>query len=114
VAFDELMLRYEHQIYRVCYRLVGHREYAMDIAQEVFIKAFEHLRSFPGESSIKSWLYRIAMNQCINHLKKKNVEVAEFTGCIESSSQSELEKQERRQVLRRMLKSLPSKATGNS
>ena len=42
-AFDELMLRYERQIYRVCYRFVDNREDAMDLAQEMFIKAFEHL-----------------------------------------------------------------------
>ena len=48
-AFDELMIRYERQIYRVCYRFVDNREDAMDLAQEVFIKAFEHLSKFRGE-----------------------------------------------------------------
>src|SRR5437667_1963277 len=69
-AFNELMIRYERQIYRVCYRFVENREDAMDLAQEVFIKAFEHLASFRRESSLKTWLYRIAMNHCINHVKK--------------------------------------------
>src|SRR2546429_698150 len=69
-AFDELMLRYERQIYRVCYRYVDNRDDAMDLAQEVFIKVFEHLPSFRRESSLKTWLYRIAMNHCINHVKK--------------------------------------------
>src|SRR5262245_64914670 len=58
-AFDELMIRYERQIYRVCYRFVENREDAMDLAQEVFIKAFEHLGTFRRESSLKTWLYRI-------------------------------------------------------
>ena len=62
-AFDELMIRYERQIYRVCYRLVENREDAMDLAQEVFIKAFEHLPGFRRESSLKTWLYRIANEQ---------------------------------------------------
>src|SRR5687768_3112285 len=52
-AFDELMIRYERQIYRVCYRFVDNREDAMDLAQEVFIKAFEHLTSFRRESSLR-------------------------------------------------------------
>src|SRR3979411_2692700 len=69
-AFDELMIRYERQIYRVCYRFVENREDAMDLAQEVFIKAFEHLPTFRQESGLKTWLYRIAMNHCINHVKK--------------------------------------------
>src|SRR5690349_7354005 len=58
-AFDELMIRYERQLYRVCYRFVENRDDAMDLAQDVFIKAFEHLASFRHESSLKTWLYRI-------------------------------------------------------
>src|SRR5499425_1455227 len=69
-AFDEIMVRYERQIYRICYRFVENREDAMDLAQEVFIKAFEHLATFRRESSLKTWLYRIAINHCINHVKK--------------------------------------------
>src|ERR1051326_8361996 len=76
-AFDELMIRYERQIYRVCYRFVENRDDAMDLAQEVFIKAFEHLSSFRRESSLKTWLYRIAMNHCINHVKKHSQEFVE-------------------------------------
>ena len=58
-AFDELMIRYERQIYRVCYRFVENRDDAMDLAQEVFIKAFEHLASFRRESSLKRrWEFR--------------------------------------------------------
>ena len=56
-AFDEIMIRYERQIYRVCYRFVENRDDAMDLAQDVFIKAFEHLSSFRRESSLKTWLY---------------------------------------------------------
>src|SRR5436190_20056696 len=90
-AFDELMIRYERQIYRVCYRFVDNRDDAMDLAQEVFIKAFEHLGTFRRESSLKTWLYRIAMNHCINHVKKHTqefVEVSEYTGSVRASVQS--------------------------
>src|SRR5687768_15552497 len=69
-AFDEIMIRYERQIYGVCYRFVGNRDDARDLAQDVFVKAFEHLSTFRRESSLKTWLYRIAMNHCINHVKK--------------------------------------------
>src|SRR5215467_12297511 len=111
-AFDELMIRYERQIYRVCYRFVENREDAMDLAQEVFIKAFEHLPSFRRESSLKTWLYRIAMNHCINHVKKNArefVEVTEFTGSVRPSIQSELEQTEQREQFRRLVKYLPPK-----
>ena len=111
-AFDELMIRYERQIYRVCYRFVENREDAMDLAQEVFIKAFEHLGSFRRESSLKTWLYRIAMNHCINHVKKHSqefVEVTEYTGSIRPSVQAHMEHQEQREQFRRMIKHLPPK-----
>jgi len=111
-AFDELMIRYERQIYKVCYRFVDNREDAADLAQEVFIKAFEHLTSFRRESSLKTWLYRIAMNHCINHVKKNShefVEVNEFTGSIAPSIQSHLENQEMRDHFRRLVKRLPPK-----
>src|SRR5438132_404952 len=104
-AFDEVMIRYERQIYRVCYRYVENRDDAMDLAQEVFIKAFEHLATFRRESSLKTWLYRIAMNHCINHVKKNArdfVEVTEFTSSVRPSIQSDMEETEQRQQLRRM------------
>src|SRR5438128_1793188 len=111
-AFDELMIRYERQIYRVCYRFVENREDAMDLAQEVFIKAFEHLPTFRQESSLKTWLYRIAMNHCINHVKKHSqdfVEVTEYTGSVRATVQSQLEDREQREQFRRLVKQLPPK-----
>jgi len=111
-AFDEIMVRYERQIYRICYRFVENREDAMDLAQDVFIKAFEHLATFRRESSLKTWLYRIAMNHCINHVKKHSqefVEVTEYTGSTHSSAQTQLEDREQRDEFRRMVKLLPPK-----
>src|SRR6266850_7349844 len=99
-AFDELMIRYERQIYRVCYRFVENPDDAKDLAQEVFIKAFEHLPTFRRQSSLKTWLYRIAINHCINHVKKHSrefVEVSEYTGSVRPSVQAHLEKEEQRQ-----------------
>jgi RNA polymerase sigma-70 factor (ECF subfamily) len=111
-AFDELMIRYERQIYRICYRFVENREDAMDLAQEVFIKAFEHLATFRRESTLKTWLYRIAMNHCINHVKKHSqefVEVTEYTVRVPSSVQSQMEDREQREHFRKMVKLLPPK-----
>src|SRR5215468_5387004 len=111
-AFDEIMVRYERQIYRICYRFVENREDAMDLAQEVFIKAFEHLGSFRRESSLKTWLYRIAMNHCINHVKKHSqefVEVNESTGSVRASVHAQLEDREQREQFRQLVKQLPPK-----
>jgi RNA polymerase sigma-70 factor (ECF subfamily) len=106
------MIRYERQIYRVCYRFTENRDDAMDLAQEVFIKAFEHLGSFRRESSLKTWLYRIAMNHCINHVKKHSyefVEVSETIGSVGATVQSQIEDREQREQFRRLVKQLPPK-----
>jgi RNA polymerase sigma-70 factor (ECF subfamily) len=111
-AFDELMIRYERQIYRVCYRFVDNRDDAMDLAQEVFIKAFEHLATFRRESSLKTWLYRIAMNHCINHVKKHSqefVEVTETTARVSPSVHGQMEEREERDQFRQLVKQLPPK-----
>jgi RNA polymerase sigma-70 factor (ECF subfamily) len=109
-AFDELMIRYERQIFRVCYRFVENRDDALDLAQDVFTKAFEHLPSFRRESSFKTWLYRIAINHCINHVKKNSqqfVEVTEAAGSVLPNIHSRLEEEEEREQFRRLVKRLP-------
>ena len=111
-AFDEIMIRYERQIYRVCYRFVENRDDALDLAQDVFVKAFEHLPTFRRESRLKTWLYRIAINHCLNHVKKhvrEFVEVTEYTGSIGASAHAQLEDQEQREHFRRLVKQLPPK-----
>jgi RNA polymerase sigma-70 factor (ECF subfamily) len=111
-AFDEMMIRYERQIYRLCYRFTGNADDARDLAQDVFVKAFEHLADFRREASLKTWLYRIATNHCINHVKSNSrefVEVTENTGKIHATIQSELEESERRQHFRQLVKLLPPK-----
>ena len=111
-AFDEIMIRHERQIFRVCYRFVEHREDAMDLAQEVFIKAFEHLPAFRGDSSLKTWLYRIAINHCLNHVKKHSrefVEINDNTGGVRPSVHAQLEEREQREHFRQMVRRLPPK-----
>ena len=65
-AFDRLVLRYQRDVYRLCYRYVNSHEDANDLAQEVFIKAWRAIGRFRGESSFSTWLYRIAVNACLN------------------------------------------------
>ena len=61
-AYSLLVERYQDRIVNVCYRRVGHREDALDIAQDVFIKAYRAIGSYKGQSAFYTWLYRIAMN----------------------------------------------------
>lgn len=71
-AYDELVRRYQRQIYGVIYHMTAHHEDADDLAQEVFVKAWQALKSFKGDSSFFTWLYRIAINRTLNHLKQRN------------------------------------------
>ncbi len=68
-AFNVLVVNYQGQIYNVCYRMLSNSAEAEDIAQDVFIKAFQAIDSFRGESALGTWLYRIAVNLCKNRLK---------------------------------------------
>ncbi len=70
-AYDELVKRHQERIYATIYHMTSNHEDANDLAQEVFIKAFQALKSFKGGSSFYTWLYRIAVNKTINFLKQR-------------------------------------------
>ena len=65
-AFDRLVERYQRDVYRLCFRYVNNHHDASDMAQEAFLKAFRALPGFRGESAFSTWLYRIAVNTCLN------------------------------------------------
>lgn len=66
-AFDRLVERYQRDVYRLCYRYVNDHEDANDLAQDAFLKAWRGVARFRGESAFSTWLYRIAVNTCLNH-----------------------------------------------
>ncbi len=70
-AFDQLVRRYQNKVFGLAYRMLGIREEAEDLAQDIFIKAFQSLNGFKGESRFSTWLYRIATNRCLNRLKEE-------------------------------------------
>jgi RNA polymerase sigma-70 factor (ECF subfamily) len=70
-AYDELIRRYQERIYSTLYHMTANHEDANDLAQEAFIKAFRALKSFKGDASFFTWLYRIAVNKAINFLKQR-------------------------------------------
>lgn len=70
-AYDELVRRYQERIYATLYHMTSNHEDANDLAQESFIKAFQAIKSFKGDSSFFTWLYRIAVNKTINFLKQR-------------------------------------------
>ena len=72
-AFDKLILKYRERIYSVVYNLCANREDAADLAQCTFIKAFQSINRFQGQSSFFTWLYRIAVNATLTHLRKNKL-----------------------------------------
>jgi len=74
-AQDQLYSLYNKAMYNICYRMTGQQEEAEDMLQESFTYAFSRLGSFRFESSFGAWLKRIVVNTCINHLKKKRVDL---------------------------------------
>jgi len=70
-AYDVLVRRYQERIYATVYHMTSNHEDANDLTQETFIKAFRALKSFKGDSSFYTWIYRIAVNKTINFLKQR-------------------------------------------
>lgn len=68
-AFDEVVHRYKDRVYNVVYRFLGNHEDAQDVAQEVFIRAFQGMRGFRGSARLYTWLYSIAGNLARNKLR---------------------------------------------
>jgi RNA polymerase sigma-70 factor, ECF subfamily len=68
-AFNELVVTYERRVFALVFRMLGRRDEAEDLAQEVFVQVFKAIATFRGESKLSTWLYRIAINLCKNRSK---------------------------------------------
>ena len=71
-AFEKLVTEYEKAVYAIALRMTGNAEDAADMTQETFIKAYNSLQSFRGDSKFSVWLYRIASNVCLDFLRSRS------------------------------------------
>ena len=69
-AFARLVARYQRMVHALTFRMTGSQADAEDVAQEVFVQAYQQLRSYRAEAKFSSWLYRIGINRCLNWKKK--------------------------------------------
>ena len=121
-AFEQLVLDNQNRIYSLAVRLTGDREEGADLAQEAFVKAWQGLPAFQGESSFATWLYRLATNLCLDHLRTQKRRTQsmgpalslddEENGPVQVADQQlqpqeAVERSERRRALERGLASLP-------
>jgi RNA polymerase sigma-70 factor, ECF subfamily len=72
-AFEEIVRRYQRQVANIIYLTLGNREEVDDLSQEVFVRVFRSLGRFEFDSSLYSWIYRIAVNLCIDEIRKKKI-----------------------------------------
>ncbi len=70
-AFDLLVARYQERAYRIAWRVVRDADEARDLAQEAFIKIYQAAGSFDGRSRFSTWFYRIVVNVCLDHKRKR-------------------------------------------
>lgn len=81
-AFEELYRLYSPRLFGLAYRLVGPQE-AEDLLQEIFLSAHRKLSLYKGESSLGTWLFRLATNQCLDYLRSKRARLAMLTDPFE-------------------------------
>jgi RNA polymerase sigma-70 factor, ECF subfamily len=72
-AFDGLILKYRERVYAMIYNMTSNREDAADLTQDAFIKTFQSINRFQGQCAFFSWLYRIAINSTLTHLRRNKL-----------------------------------------
>jgi len=71
--FERIVRKYQDRIYNLCHYMLGNPQDAQDAAQDAFVKAYKNLGDFRPEASLYSWLYRIAVNTCLDYRKKTSI-----------------------------------------
>jgi RNA polymerase sigma-70 factor (ECF subfamily) len=119
-SFEELVRRYQRPISAYVYRMVGNYESALDLTQEIFIKVYNSLRRYRAEFKFSTWIYKIAHNAAVDHLRRSATreqslvagpEGDTFDLPIESSRltpEQESERRERRVEIESVVRSLPA------
>ena len=119
-SFEELVRRYQRPISAYVYRMVGNYESALDLTQEIFIKVYSSLQRYRSEFKFSTWIYKIAHNAAIDHLRRTATreqslvmgpENDQFDLPVESkrpSPEQESERKERRGEIESVVRALPS------
>lgn len=89
-AFEELLKRYEKRVYAIALRSTGIPEDAADITQETFIRIWRSIETFRGDSGFSTWLFRIAMNLCVDLARRKNAQIKTTSLTEEDASVREI------------------------
>ena len=88
MTFDEIYLEHYKMVFNLALQYVQNTEDAEEITQDVFVKIFDNLNSFKKQSSLKTWIYRMAINQSLDFIKAKNAQKRNFLSSIFSINDS--------------------------
>jgi RNA polymerase sigma-70 factor (ECF subfamily) len=122
-AYAEIVEIYKNKVYQLCYRMLGNRHEAEDVAQEAFIRAYINIHTYNPDMKFSSWLYRIATNLSIDRIRKKKPDFyldAEVSGTdgltmysqlasTEASPEDTLESLELQEIVQKAILKLPEK-----
>ena len=114
-GYNQIVLKYQQQVYWVIRKMVNNHDDADDITQEVFIKVYSALKNFREESNLFTWLYRIATNYSINHIRKTKIKntvsfevVQDPIESTDQRSDEVLDEEKRRYLLEAAIETLPA------
>jgi RNA polymerase sigma-70 factor (ECF subfamily) len=88
-AFEELYHQHAARLYNLAYRMAGTANDAEDLLQDIFLLAYRKLGSFRGESSLGTWLYRLAMNHCLDVLRSRQTRMGHQTDSLDEDGAAE-------------------------
>jgi len=104
-VFAALYDRFYSRVYRMAYGMTGQHQAAEDLVQDVFVRAYQKLKLFAGQSSFATWFYRLALNHCLNHCKSERKRMHLQTTGLEQLPSAVPAKQMEDRVLRKELQS---------
>ncbi len=115
-AFNPLVLRYKEKIYWIVRRMIPDHDEADDVTQNVFIKAYQSLNTFKGESSFYTWIYRIAINLSLNEIRRRKIrktfsldEEIHQVSSTDAHPLEMMEREERTKLIQEAIDLLPEK-----
>lgn len=105
-TFEHLYSAYQDKIFRLCYGYAKNQELASDLTQDCFIKIWENLGSFRNEASVSTWIYRIAVNNCLLYLRKNKSGVIAFEQIEPDISHHEDENQDTEESIEKLYRAI--------
>src|SRR5262245_27561039 len=84
VAFEEMYRQQAPRIYSLACRISGSPEDGEDLLQEIFLQAYRKLETFKGDSALGTWLYRLALNHCLDYVRSRQAKMSKLTESLDA------------------------------